>query len=537
MSIHKVLNNAELLGLILALVDTSTCACIASTSSNFFKQGIVHVWKNLATAKPLLLLIPGAQEVELEGDETTINLPPPPADFLRFDFYAFFVRSLTTVGTDEYGDSYQLVSNSSWQTLALRAQESTLLPNLKELRLNHHFKQENELALYASIFTSPSLIAFNAVKIQLVDTIMPSSTMTSILRLLAHGCPHLELLAMYIGPPNNTQDNSPFLNPITEEPASRTWRKFQNLSSLAVDASALDADTLSSLGQLPCLVSLGIRGILLNYYSPPERLPSSVSDTILSKDSFPSLRRLALYRMHYEDTITIWNLRPLVEELAMVRIYVQRSSEEATIAAQLATELLPLLSTHSPQLTDLYINFVREKVWDRSLLPVDIEYFKCLGRLPLQRVEVEGAFLCNPGTDNHLKPSFAGQIAALWPKVVELKLLDQEVTLGHLHHFATLLTLRHIVLDIHWDDDWEVEGRIEPASGDLPFHTLESSRKVTKDFLFEGVEEIAKYLVSFWPKLGEIYVPSDDDQVPSLDMLRLCIRTFQGLAETKLRIM
>ena len=47
-----------------------------------------------------------------------------------------------------------------------------------------------------------------------------------------------------------------------------------------------------------------------------------------------------------------------------------------------------------------------------------------------------------------------------------------------------------------------------------------------------------RYLVSFWPNLSKVYAPSDDDDnIPSLNMLRFCIRTFQGLAETKLRIM
>ena len=74
MSTRKVLNTAELLGLILGFVSTSTCASLASTSKNFFEQGIIHVWKDLLTAKPLILLIPGAHEVELDNHQFTIRV-------------------------------------------------------------------------------------------------------------------------------------------------------------------------------------------------------------------------------------------------------------------------------------------------------------------------------------------------------------------------------------------------------------------------------------------------------------------------------
>lgn len=74
MSTRRVFNNAELLDLILTLADTSTCAHLVSTSKAFFKQGIVHIWKTLPTAKPLLLLIPGTEEVKLRKNEYTIRV-------------------------------------------------------------------------------------------------------------------------------------------------------------------------------------------------------------------------------------------------------------------------------------------------------------------------------------------------------------------------------------------------------------------------------------------------------------------------------
>lgn len=74
MSVQNVLNNAQLLSLILNFAGVSTCARLASTSSSFFRQGIVHIWKNLTAPKPLILLIPGAHELQLEPSGYTIRV-------------------------------------------------------------------------------------------------------------------------------------------------------------------------------------------------------------------------------------------------------------------------------------------------------------------------------------------------------------------------------------------------------------------------------------------------------------------------------
>lgn len=74
MSVHKVFDNGDLLGLVLGLSSTSTCARLVSTSRNFYEQGIIHIWKTLPTAKPLILLIPGAEEIEIEKYQYAIRV-------------------------------------------------------------------------------------------------------------------------------------------------------------------------------------------------------------------------------------------------------------------------------------------------------------------------------------------------------------------------------------------------------------------------------------------------------------------------------
>jgi hypothetical protein len=62
-STYKVFDNADLLGPVLSFSSTSTCARLLSTSRTFFEQGIIHVWNHPPTAKPLMLLIPGARVI------------------------------------------------------------------------------------------------------------------------------------------------------------------------------------------------------------------------------------------------------------------------------------------------------------------------------------------------------------------------------------------------------------------------------------------------------------------------------------------
>lgn len=83
MSNRKVLDSTELLGLILGFAGMSTCACLVSTSRNFFEQGIIHIWKNLPTAKRLILLIPGAHEVESGDRQHTMHVSLSDSDPMR----------------------------------------------------------------------------------------------------------------------------------------------------------------------------------------------------------------------------------------------------------------------------------------------------------------------------------------------------------------------------------------------------------------------------------------------------------------------
>lgn len=423
------------------------------------------------------------------------QLPPPPGDFSRFDIYAPLVQSLITFGPKSGRYSTRFDIHSSWQTLEFRARESTLLPNLKAFSLHHNFKQDEEPILWVSAFISPSLRSFNAVRVQRGNSAATSSTLSIILRLVARDCPNLESLTLFLGSSNRSQDGSSLWRIILEEPISHTWQNFRNLRSLVTDVKTLDTNSLLSLAQLQFLTTLEIRGTAQCHPYGPERLPTSARNATLAEDLFPSLRQITIRELHLDDIMIIWDLKPMVKRLTRLILLARRSLGEIATAQRLSSQFLAILCVRSPQLTDLFVNFMPCTSKEEVLIGLDLGHFKCLAALPLQRVEITRVLLCDPELSSN-EPPIAGQIAALWPNVVELRLPDQRVTLAHLHYFAALRNLCHLVLDIDWDEGWPVQGPATPPPGDLPLHTLEFSKKVTSEFVSDEVEDLAKY-VSF----------------------------------------
>lgn len=372
-----------------------------------------------------------------------------------------------------------------------RAQESALLPNLKEFSLYHNFKQDEEPILWVSAFISPSLTSFNAVRVQRGLSAATSSTLSIILKLVARDCPNLESLTLFLGSSNPSQDSSSFLRIILEEPISRTWRNFQNLCSLVTDVNALNADSLSSLGQLLCLATLEIRGMAQNHPHTAERLPDSVRNVTLSEDSFPGLRQLTIRELHFDDIITVWDLKPLVKGLTHFKLIAQRSTTESATAQQLSSQFLAILHLRSPQLTDLSIKFMPGTSKEKILVGLDLVHFKCLAMLPLQRVEITDVLLCNPESPSD-EPPIAGQIAAFWPNIVELRLPDQHMSLAHLHYFSALPYLRHLALDINWDEDLPLQETITPMLTNPLLHTIKLGKSVKNTFALDKADKLAK---------------------------------------------
>ncbi|KAF8604369.1 hypothetical protein BDV93DRAFT_606061 [Ceratobasidium sp. AG-I] len=533
MSAPKLFENAELLRLILSFASTSTCACLVSTSRNFFNQGIIYVWKRLPTAQPLIHLIPEAQDSDSDEDEGPIRLELSslPADFSRFDVYAPLVQYFASFGkTGSYIDI-----TSSWQTLVFRTRESPLLPNLIEFTPVHCFQNDESFVLWVSTFISPSLKVFSASHGQQRLT-ATYSTMSIILKLVARGCPHLTSLTLYIGPSGRLQNGSSLWRLVLEDPISGIWQNFQSLRSLVTSVNALDADSLTSLGQLSHLNTLEIRGTWPPYTSPTrERLPGSFRNACLPASSFPILQNLVIYEFHQDDIATIWDLQPLVAGLVQLRLDIRPVKQRQTTVERIY-EFLPVLCTRSPQLTDLTLGFSFPPA-GQPVLPLDIERFRCLSKLPLQQVAVNRMLLHDPTATNQEEPNFAGQIASIWPNVIVLKLPNQKTTLEQLHCFTTLPKLRQLMLDIDWNTGWPIQRHLTPTPEDFPLHTL-VLRIDTEEFVSGKVEELAKYLLSVCPNLRKVEVSSEGGscKLLSVNMLNFCLQTFHGLAETKRRV-
>ncbi|KAF8604363.1 hypothetical protein BDV93DRAFT_522476 [Ceratobasidium sp. AG-I] len=548
---HKVLDNSEILNLILGFSSTYTCAGLITTSQNFFKQGAIHVWKNLSSPEPLLLLIPGTKRVIKQKQNNFIELPVPSANFSRFDFYARFVQTLNIFGPSKWWNkSNAFYIDHSWQTLVFRAQQSTLLPNLRELKLDNDFETAGDPILWLSAFLSPSIRTFEITRAKAYFN--AASSLTSVaLRLVTQTCPDVENITLYLGPPEkaNSLNDDPSaqasaLHIIMGAPMSRTWLSAQNLRSLVTDVHGLDESSLLALGQLPYLSSLEIRKIPQRYSNrgTPQRLPNSVQTMSLSENAFPSLRRIATYEVHGDDILLLWSLKPIIKDLIRLELIIPLAkhhslTDDQTKFEGFLTSLLPVLCAESTQLTDLVINCNPAKSSEVGVLYLDADCFKQLASLSLQYVELVGINLSHPDSENKNMSSIS-RITALWPAVVELRIPDQNVQLFELHHFALLPNLRHLVLNC-----WEtlLTTQPTPASSDNhPLHTLEFGKTLKHDFKYVPVSEFAKYLLTFWPNLRQVVNPpaeGDPGRLLSMEMLNQCIRVSQGITEVKRRIM
>ncbi|KAF8604357.1 hypothetical protein BDV93DRAFT_522471, partial [Ceratobasidium sp. AG-I] len=470
-------------------------------------------------------------------------LPSYPADLSRFDLYARFVQTLSIFDPiPEQADSDKFYIDSSWQTALLHAQKSTLLPNLRELRLNKIFVANDDPALWLTVFLSPSIKAFGMEKVQPYAN--PASSMAAVaLNLATQRCPGLENITFYLGPPEqaNSQNNegsveaSP-LHILMGAPISLTWLSAQNLRSLVTDVYALDADSLLALGQLPHLISLEIRKPSTHTRSFPDRLSTSIGTMTLSNNSFPSLRRLAIFRMHGDDILLLWDHKSLVERLNRVELTVllipRTFTEHGRIESeQFLTPFLPVLCAGSPQLAELVIeNYLSTPATGISRF--DMNMLKCLSLLPLQRVKLAGIRIAYTDPDEEFAP-FAKHAVTLWPKAVDLDLPDQRVNADELHYFAMIPNLGRLVLCL-WDDCF-FEDESPPMPNDHPLHTLEIKgglKGMLKDI---PMDKFARYLLSFWPNLQQVRNPTEPSSI-SLMTLNQFIRTFQGIAEAKRRI-
>ncbi|KAF8604359.1 hypothetical protein BDV93DRAFT_522474 [Ceratobasidium sp. AG-I] len=539
---QKVFDNGEILSLILGLLSRQLCARLITTSQNFLKQGAPHIWRKLHTPEPLLLLIPGVKKVVKQRYDTYIELPSSPADFSRFDYYARFVQRLDVfTPSSGWNRSNEFNIGPSWQTILFRAQQSILLPNLREFKLNKYFSAEDDPALWLTAFLSPSVKTFEVESIQSYKD-AASSRAAVALNLVTQRCPDLENVTFYLGPPERagtfSTEHTSALHILMGAPISRTWLSARNLRSLVSDVYALDADSLLALGELPHLSSLEIRKTAKIHYSDtPERLPASVQAMALSINSFPSLRHLVFHETHSADVLLLWNHKPLVEKLNRVELTMSLLGEiripknKVVINEVFLTPFLPALCTGSPQLTELVIDNLNGTP-ELGVLWVHIDHFRCLASLPLQHIKLVGIQVVHIDPENHTL-SFAEHAAALWPMAVDLNLRNQEVDPAALHHFATLPNLRCLVVSLL--NTWPYNEPNPPTLDDHPLHTLEFNQGPKAGLDRVPVDRFSRYLLSFWPNLQQVSGPTSKCTI-NIGMLNQSIQMSQGVAEAKQRI-
>jgi hypothetical protein len=422
------------------------------------------------------------------------QLPLLPLDFSRFDLYAPFVKGLHIFSQDRRGKRCAFGIDDSWQPFIFRARQSALLPNLQTLSIDEKFRSFDETAFWVSAFVSPSLTCFDAEQLELEDSALTASNTTIILQLVLQGCPGLRELKLHLGPPEVAEQGEHALSTYSLLNAAlgtlifHSWQGFHELQYLATDICSITGDFLLSLGQLASLVTFDIYRTKTRH-SGSKHLSVDLGNVDLPKGSFPNLRCLAIRDLRYDDIFPLWNLDPMVGDLERVKVVIDLSENISSEQAQkFASEFFPVLSVHSPGLTELVFGFGH--VGGIGLVCLDVGVCKPLAALPLRRVELLSILI---DSEDMSPDDIDRSVAALWPSVVTLKLPDQYTYFNYLHHFAILPNLLHLVLDVRWI---EKRGPPKPttlARQALPLSTLKFSHQPGADSNAGLMEHYAKY--------------------------------------------
>ncbi|KAG8749664.1 hypothetical protein FRC12_013292 [Ceratobasidium sp. 428] len=233
----------------------------------------------------------------------------------------------------------------------------------------------------------------------------------------------------------------------------------------------------------------------------------SATNSLLSDESFPSLRRFAIDTPFCNQTVLIMSTPRLVKRLTTLSLTFE--SRNLAIWDQFETpwtEMFGKLITHTPRLNSLELRIPSM----RFLFPLNENMLKILAGLPLQTLILGGIVLEKDTEIRDLVTTLSG--------LTELRVLDQEVTLIQLNAFAEMPKLRHLELKLMFKAP---ELALNLPVSSAPIEVIECSKEggeMCKKS--EDVERIARNLRFYWPNLKQIEWNAYPDS-RTMDMLDL----------------
>ncbi|KAG8702524.1 hypothetical protein FRC08_003437 [Ceratobasidium sp. 394] len=443
-SSRDVFSIPELAILISSFSTRQTCARLVQTSRLLYSAAVPFVWEHVDDARHLLLLLDEAAEQEKRGEWA--NEPPDiwlseafrvDHPFLRFDFYAPYVKSL-----DVYGRKEKFFKVFGWKVLISRAQKQLLLPSLHTLAIRTSCGAHGpDQPMWIGAFASPSLVNLR-VSFEYIDasnhpTISYPAASMIMKSVVAHH-PKLERLGVFPYYEKGMHGEEGESNLLAFLSGNNFYEYVADLTSLREISGTLawfNDEALLLLGELPHLETLAA-------YSGDDEAGGDVTFR-LPDGSFPSLRHLILHDMHVHDaTSVLFYGPPLLRNLTAldVQFYLiglDDPDQEFDDDEWFNERLIPYLED-TPNLTDLKIvAFPRNKA-KNVVCELDEPSLLILSALPLHTLALHYIGFADDISDLEL--------GTIWPGLTRLEMPSCFVSLTDLRHFAAIPSLQYLKL-------------------------------------------------------------------------------------------
>ncbi|QRV95817.1 hypothetical protein RhiJN_23835 [Ceratobasidium sp. AG-Ba] len=497
MTQKTVLSLPEIASLVCKFSSQGDCTRIARVSRALFKAAAPVVWAYVSDVGYLLALLEHAEFKKSEFDYSNVKVKialtathTMDQSFSRFDTYAAYVKALCVYGMNYNGRPRCHVEG--WSNLLSRARHSPLLPNLRSIRIELPREHPPDYFMWIIALSSPSLTHIIVESdISTSPPIFMSYKVASlVLAAVMRHQPSLQRLDLYAAQEvgANDDDGESFLLALI--PTELFYRHINNvhtLRHLCGTCAWFQEEPLVILSQLPVLETIDLH---INSETPHPDMNSLLSD-----NSFPALRRLIIDTPFCDRAITFMSTPNLVKRLTSLSLAFE--SRNLTIHDHFWTpwpEIFCNAIAHTPHLKSLEILLTCLTF----LFPINKNMLNVLSKLPLQTLILGGvAFDEDTGTDATIQD----MIAAL-PKLTELRLLHQEVTLSQLLEFGRMPNLRHLELKLDFSKPVAVS---ECAVSSAPIECIEGSREGGEMCKKKSQAHlIARNLKLCWPNLKRI---------------------------------
>ncbi|QRV95819.1 hypothetical protein RhiJN_23837 [Ceratobasidium sp. AG-Ba] len=457
------------------------------------------IWERVDGVENLLSLLGATYSLDKSSKITLREKEKTPNTFLRFDFYAPHVKELMI-----YGSRASNTTLTGWPVLLSRARQQVLLPNLQRLVIDvPNLLRGADQPLWIATFASPSLIEVSIPPPPHFASapLVPRRAAAYMMQFLAHHGPKLQRLDLFPSEEAESHigDGGSILRPFLPGKTlkfSEYLGNFNSLVHLSGTFEWFEKKPFQILSRLPRLQSILI-------YSE-EPAGEDDLDSLLSDNSFPSLRELTFERVHVMDVLSVMFNERFVKRITTLRLGVEDENfgfDNIHGIWETEESSIPRLFEHLTNLKHLEVTVYEPDI----LLPLDQYILWQLLELPLEILILRGVNM----EDWELATE---EMDVTWPDMIELRAFDCSITFGELYEYALIPRLRQIEFQLDFRSPCKPSlGHREQMPVNPSLEVIKSSAGGHMCSTAERLDMAANGLLVHWPNLKRIEWDTEDE--------------------------